>query len=95
MLIKNKNANLIIFSGKLHDIDFRHAIFELSKAYENLCGYVRNIPDFAIELLLIGEQNEIEMFLDDIIHHELGCHITSMDYSKIDNIETYNNFSII
>ena len=94
-MLKRKNAELITFSGQLHGIGFRRTVFGLAEDYPELRGYVKNIPNNAVELLLIGATNEIEMLLDDIINHErLKYYIKSVEHSRIITVENYDKFSI-
>ena len=54
------------FSGRVQGVGFRYTVQSLAKSFPSLCGYVRNLPDGRVELVVEGDEVEIGRFLDRI-----------------------------
>ena len=60
----------VIYSGRVQGVGFRATCCWLARGFE-LVGYVRNLPDGRVELLIEGEPAEIDRFLESI-RSEMG-----------------------
>ena len=63
-----------LYEGKVQGVGFRASILSLAKGYE-VTGGVRNLPDGRVELLLSGDADEVESFLQGIRESHLAGHI--------------------
>lgn len=54
-----------IFYGKVQGVNFRTHVAVLSREL-NLVGYVRNLPNGTVELLVEGEKSKIEQLVEKI-----------------------------
>jgi acylphosphatase len=57
----------VIYTGNVQGVGFRFSALEVSRRFD-VDGYVRNLPDGAVELVALGEAAQIEQFLDDVAH---------------------------
>ena len=48
----------VIFTGRVQGVGFRHATKMQSRSY-NVCGFVRNLADGTVELIIEGERDEL------------------------------------
>jgi len=55
----------IYFSGRVQGVGFRFTANHLAKKYK-LVGWVMNLPDGRVELLVQGEKENIDNFLADL-----------------------------
>ena len=66
----------ILFSGRVQGVGFRFTCQSLARNVE-VAGYVRNLPDGRVELLVEGEGSEIDAFLTTI-QREMSRYIANM-----------------
>ncbi len=58
------------FAGHVQGVGFRYATVQLARGY-TVAGYVQNLPDGRVQVVVEGERSEIERFLA-ALHHALG-----------------------
>ena len=59
------------YSGRVQGVGFRYAVKSLAPGYD-ATGTVRNLPDGRVELLLEGEREELEAFIEAVQDSGLG-----------------------
>jgi acylphosphatase len=64
----------VIFSGRVQGVGFRATTRWLARGFD-LAGYVRNLPDDRVELLVEGEPAEIDQLLA-ALQTEMGDYIS-------------------
>lgn len=55
----------VLFSGSVQGVGFRYTTFHLAAGFK-VVGYVRNLPDGRVELIVEGAGEEICRFLDAV-----------------------------
>lgn len=55
----------VYFSGQVQGVGFRYTVMRLSANLE-VTGYVRNLPDGRVQLIVEGASGEIDRLLDGI-----------------------------
>jgi acylphosphatase len=78
MSIEHRRA---IFSGRVQGVGFRATTHRLASGYP-VSGYVRNLPDGTVEVVALGEPQELDRFLD-AIDREFGRKIRDRSVSTI------------
>lgn len=58
------------FEGRVQGVGFRYTVMDLSRGFE-VCGWVKNLPDGAVEMLASGEKGEVEDFLREIVEESV------------------------
>ena len=53
------------FSGHVQGVGFRYTVQDLAKGFD-LAGYVRNLPDGRVELVIEGDEAEIHRLIERI-----------------------------
>ena len=61
----NMIRKTIYFAGRVQGVGFRETARHVARGYA-VTGYVRNLPDRRVELVVEGEQQEIERFVAGI-----------------------------
>ena len=51
----------IYFHGRVQGVGFRYSVKQLSLEFE-VTGWVKNLPDGSVELMVEGEHDELETF---------------------------------
>ncbi|MDP0490891.1 MAG: acylphosphatase [Verrucomicrobiota bacterium JB023] len=73
-------ARQTIFQGRVQGVGFRYTCKDLAKGFD-LTGSVENLPDGTVKLVLQGELEEIEEYLDELVQdsalsHHIKGHLT-------------------
>lgn len=68
-------AKKVIYEGRVQGVGFRYATKEVAKGFD-VTGWVRNLMDGSVELLAVGESEEVNEFLHEIVEEsEVAHHI--------------------
>ncbi len=67
-----------LFSGHVQGVGFRYTTHNIAQRH-NVFGYVRNLPDGRVELVMEGEEREMDVVVKDLRQR-------MQDY--VDNIES-------
>ena len=59
-------ARQVIFEGRVQGVGFRYTVKDLARGFD-VCGFVKNIDDGSVELQVMGEADELDAFLCEII----------------------------
>lgn len=55
----------VIYRGHVQGVGFRYTTKSIAKRYD-VNGFVRNLSDGQVELVIEGEKHELSAFLDDV-----------------------------
>ena len=64
----------LYYRGHVQGVGFRYTVKQLATGYE-VTGWVRNLADGRVEMLVRGEQAQVEEFLAAIAGSHLRMHI--------------------
>jgi acylphosphatase len=65
------------FSGRVQGVGFRYTVKNLAMQY-NVQGYVRNLPDGRVELIMEGPDEEMNGLVEDV-SRKMNCYIKGLD----------------
>ncbi len=85
-------AKRIFFSGRVQGIGFRFTSQTIACRYA-LCGFVRNLPDGRVELLLQGDEEDVENCISDI-RESFSSNIRNMQIENEELSQQYDDFRI-
>jgi acylphosphatase len=80
------------FSGRVQGVGFRYTVQNIAQQY-NVHGYVRNLPDGRVELVVEGDGPEIDHLVDDVSQRMQG-YIKSFDSSSLPPTGEFDHFYI-
>jgi acylphosphatase len=83
----------VFYEGRVQGVGFRATVKNLARGYE-VVGWVQNLPDRRVELLVSGEPEEVEAFLDAIVESELKSHIRKVDTEVVPPLVGARSFEI-
>ena len=76
-MIENHRPQLIQlqvhYTGQVQGVGFRYATARMASRYA-VSGYVQNLSDGRVRLMVEGEQEEVQRFVD-AVSHEMGRYI--------------------
>ncbi len=64
-------AKHVFYEGRVQGVGFRYTVRQIAKGYD-VKGWVRNLMDGRVELLVSGERDEVDGFLEAIKESELS-----------------------
>ena len=67
-------AKRVFYEGRVQGVGFRFSVKSITTGYE-VVGSVKNLIDGRVELLVQGEENEVDEFLQAILDSHLRRHI--------------------
>jgi acylphosphatase len=80
------------YSGHVQGVGFRYTVKNLAMRY-NVLGYVKNLSDGSVEVVLEGPDDEIEGLLEDV-NRKMKCFIRGLDQSRAPATGEFEQFFI-
>jgi acylphosphatase len=84
----------IYYSGSVQGVGFRWTVKMLARGYE-ATGFVRNLPDGRVELVVEGQRDELNAFREGIRESELGHFIRQEQVQWGEAKNEFRDFTII
>ena len=78
--------------GRVQGVGFRYTVRSMAGRH-GVTGFVRNLPDGTVELMVEGRKAVIEVLLAEVAAH-FRHHITDCERSMIHSPETFEGFDI-
>lgn len=83
-----------IFEGRVIGVGLPYAIRQIAMGFD-VIGWVKNLPDDSVELVLEGESGELDEFIEELTEESpLSHHIKEMRYDTISALENVRGFTI-
>lgn len=83
----------IVFSGRVQGVGFRYTTHRIASDFP-VNGYVRNLPNGTVEMIIHGTNTDIDCVLDDI-HAAFPTNIDTVENQLDTSDKTYSNFEIV
>ncbi|MGH7213297.1 MAG: acylphosphatase [Tepidisphaeraceae bacterium] len=80
------------FSGRVQGVGFRYAVKNIASCH-NVRGYVRNLPDGRVELVMEGPDAEMLHLLDEV-HQKMAGYIQDVKSDTARATGEFEQFSI-
>ena len=85
-------ARQYLFAGRVQGVGFRYSTKRLAQGFD-IVGWVKNLPDGRVELQIMGEEEELDEFLEELQDSPLGHHIQEQEERAVPLLEV-DGFSI-
>jgi acylphosphatase len=82
----------VLYRGHVQGVGFRYRCREIAARF-SVVGYVRNLPDGRVELVVEGEPGELDRFLSDVAS-ALEVHIRQADVVRSPSSGQFAEFVI-
>ena len=82
----------VVFSGHVQGVGFRYTTQDIARRFD-VRGYVRNLSDGRVELIVEGTRDEIARFLA-AIHERMGSFIRDVKSDSTAARDEFTDFSI-
>jgi acylphosphatase len=86
------HRRVIHFSGRVQGVGFRYTTRNIALRYD-ISGYVRNLPDGRVELVMEGPDAEMEQVVDDL-RRKMNGFIRKVDSDTLPATGEFEHFSI-
>ena len=84
----------ITFEGRVQGVGFRYAVKQIAMGFD-VVGTVKNLPEGTVELDIMGEEEELEEFLQEIVEESTMAHyIKEIHTHEIPELENVKGFII-
>ena len=82
----------LTITGRVQGVGFRYTVKSIAKRHP-VKGYVKNLPDGKVELVMQGAPIALNALLTDVTHH-FRDNIADCDRTAIDSDEEFSHFEI-
>ena len=82
----------LYYSGRVQGVGFRYTVRSLAMRFA-VAGFVRNLPDGRVELVVEGRPDEIRLFLDTV-RAEMGHYVTGVQEQTSSATGRFRGFEI-
>lgn len=89
---KDHQQREILFSGHVQGVGFRYTTRSVASKFQ-ISGFVRNLPDGCVQLVVEGEPDEIDRFLVDL-RKEMGQYIFNQTETLRPASNKFNTFEV-
>jgi acylphosphatase len=87
-------AKQVIFEGRVQGVGFRYTVKDLSRGFD-VCGWVKNLDDGSVEMQVMGEPEEVELFIEEIAEESnVAHHIKNLIVLRVPLLENCAGFKI-
>jgi acylphosphatase len=86
------NRRSVYFSGRVQGVGFRYITRNIALSYD-VQGYVRNLPDGRVELVMEGPDGEMDQVVEDI-RRKMSGYIRNTESNTTPATGEFEHFSI-
>jgi len=83
---------MVHFHGRVQGVGFRYTTRNIVLGYD-VSGYVRNLPDGRVQLVMEGAESEMEQVVDEL-RRKMSCFIRKIDADTSPATGEFEQFSI-
>jgi len=83
MTISTLQRRQIVYSGEVQGVGFRYTTRSLARGFE-VTGYVRNLPDRRVELVVEGPEDQLDDFLA-AVGQRMSDHIRNVEIRNVES----------
>jgi acylphosphatase len=88
----NREQHEVFYSGRVQGVGFRYTVRSLAVGL-HVTGYVRNLSDGRVHLVVEGDAGEVNSFLD-AIKKEMAYYVGSVQHRKRPATGGFRSFEI-
>lgn len=87
-------AYLVKIKGRVTGVGFRYAAMAKAGEYKGMTGYVRNVCEGEVEVVLQGAEETVELMLEWLRRGPDWARVDSFAFSKVPIDKTYTHFQM-
>ena len=82
----------VSFSGRVQGVGFRWTTKKMADAFE-VTGYVKNMTDGTVEMMVEGDRSEAQRFLSSLRRH-MADYIENCEVTELSDPKRHSHFTI-
>jgi acylphosphatase len=82
----------VFYDGHVQGVGFRYTARSIAGRFA-VTGFVRNLPDGRVELVIEGQASAVEAFLEEV-QTTLGRHIRHIDDRQVTPMGQFSSFDV-
>jgi acylphosphatase len=82
----------VLYRGRVQGVGFRYTARQTAAAFQ-VAGYVQNLPDGRVRLVVEGQPDELERFLDEL-RARMARHIRDVEQQTLPATGEFAGFEI-
>lgn len=86
-------ARQYLFSGRVQGVGFRYSTKQLAKGFD-VTGWVRNLHDGRVELQIMGDEEELDEYIQELHDSPIGHHVKEQEERSLPLLEGICGFTI-
>ena len=90
--VESLHRRTCYFSGRVQGVGFRYTVHNLAMPH-NVRGYVRNLPDGRVEVVMEGPDEDMDQLVESI-RRKMGHFIRQVDMQTEPASNSFNGFAI-
>lgn len=83
----------VFYEGSVQGVGFRYSVRQIAKGFD-VTGFVGNLRDGRVELMAVGELDEVQAFIAAIGQSELRAHIRKQSEMQVADPPPFRGFEI-
>ena len=87
------SSKQVFYEGRVQGVGFRYATKREAMGFD-VIGWVRNMPDGRVELQVMGDDEEVDAFLQAVRDGQMGGNIQGEEIHEISPLENVTGFGI-
>ncbi len=87
-------AKRVTFEGRVQGVGFRYAVKQIAMGFD-VVGTIKNLPVGTVELDIMGEEEELDEFIQELHDSPRGHHIQEQNERTVPLLEEVSGFSIL
>ncbi len=89
---RRRSCRRCVYYGRVQGVGFRYTTVSIAKRYA-VFGYVKNLPDGTVELVVEAERKPMEQFLTEIARY-FSANIVECSHSDLDSGQGFRSFEV-
>ena len=82
----------VFYSGRVQGVGFRFTTVHVSRQFD-VTGFVRNLPDGRVEMVVEGQTDQVDRFLVDVVSAMEGA-IVDVDSHELEPTGEFASFEV-
>lgn len=78
-----KASYKVLISGQVQGVGFRYFAYRRARKL-GVCGYVRNLSDGRVEIVVSGNKSAVDSFLEDVKRGPMMARVADVEIDPVD-----------
>ncbi len=89
-----KSTLIVHIGGMVQGVGFRHFVYKKTHAYNEITGYVENLPDGRVKIYAEGPESQLRSFLSDVKNGPSFAKVNDVEVNWAESEKNFDRFFI-